>query len=177
MLTHAAVFACIAIAIASALFDLVSRRIPNLLTIGGLLLGVCLHAVVSGGRGALFSLAGAIVCAVIPMMGFMRGEMGGGDVKLFAAIGALVGPSLGLDAEAFTFVVVLVVLWPWRLARAGVLRHVLAGAYARTRSLLCRSAVVVAPAPHAPTAVAPVILGPSILLGLTLAIVRHGGLS
>jgi prepilin peptidase CpaA len=172
-LTHAAIVTCLAIVLIAAVFDLVSRRIPNVLTLGGVLIGIALHAAVSGPRGAFYALVGALVCAIVPIMGFIRGEMGGGDVKLFAAIGALAGPSLGIDAQAFTFIVVLLVLWPWRLVRAGALRQTVMNAVARARAFVTRS-----PAPEfVPVKVAPVVLGPSILIGLALAVVRHGGLS
>jgi len=174
LLTHAAVVTCLAVVGIAALCDLATRRIPNVLTVGGLLIGLALHATVSGFKGFLFALVGAAVCAVIPIIGFARGEMGGGDVKLFAAIGALVGPSLGIDAQAFTFVVVLLVLWPYRLLRAGILRRSLVDAYSRIRAIVTRSP---RPASAGPVAVAPVVLGPAILLGLALAIARHGGLS
>lgn len=173
--------ACLAIVTVSALCDLATRRIPNILTLGGVVLGVSIHTAVgwaTGGahdafRGASFAVLGAVLCAVIPLMGFARGEMGGGDVKLFAAIGALAGPSLGFDAQAFAFAFALLVLWPWRLVRAGALRQVARGMWTKLRArLLLRPP----PSSSAPVAVAPVVLGPTILIGLCAAIVRHGGL-
>lgn len=168
------VVACVGIVGVAAACDLATRRIPNLLTLGGILLGLVLHAAlgfVDGGiggafRGAAFASIGASVCVVIPLVAFIRREMGGGDVKLFAAIGALAGPSLGIDAEAFTFVFALLVLWPWRLFRAGALRHV---ALSLWRSLSAKNG-----SPAEPVAVAPVVLGPAILIGLCAAITRHG---
>lgn len=172
-LTHAAVVTCLAIVFIAATSDLVFRRIPNVLTLGGVLIGVALHAAVSGPRGALFAVIGAIACSIVPIMGFVRNEMGGGDVKLFAAIGALAGPSLGMDAQAFTFVIVLLVLWPWRLLRAGALRRMLRNGLLKIRAIITRSPM---PALE-PVRVAPVVLGPSILIGVVLAIVRHGSLT
>lgn len=165
-----AVGACLVLVAVAALTDAISRRIPNVLTLGGLVLGLVLHGAlgwVDAGaagvlRGVAFALSGVAVCALLPLIGFAKREMGGGDVKLFAAIGALAGPSVGMDAQVFTFLVVLLVLWPWRLARAGVFR--------RTIAALLRKA-----APPA-TKLAPVILGPSILVGLSIALVRHGAL-
>jgi prepilin peptidase CpaA len=170
------VVACVAIVGVAAACDLATRRIPNALTLGGIVLGIVLHTAVgfvdarAGGafRGASFALIGMMVCAAIPLVAFLRGEMGGGDVKLFAAIGALAGPSLGIDAQAFTFVFALLVLWPWRLYRAGALGRVATQLWSKVAGV----------APNAlsaePVRVAPVVLGPTILIALCVAITRHG---
>jgi prepilin peptidase CpaA len=177
-LDRTAVFVCLGIVALSALCDLVTRRIPNVLTVGGVLLGIVFHAVIGGTeagamgafRGASFALLGAVLCGVIPIMGFIRREMGGGDVKLFMAIGAIAGPSLGFDAQAFTFLFALLVLWPWRLVRAGALRRVVGSGARRLWARLCLRT----PPPIEHATVAPVILGPSILIGFLFAVARHG---
>lgn len=165
----AATAACVGIAALGALWDVFTRRIPNLVTLGGVALGVTMHTAMGALdgfegalRGAGFALLGALLCGILPAIGFARGEMGGGDVKLFAAIGAMLGPSLGFDAQAFTFVIVLLVLWPFRLVRAGAF------------SSLLRRIVGGAKAPA--VKVAPVILGPAIFCGLCLSLLRHGAL-
>ncbi len=168
----AATAACVGVAALGALWDLFTRRIPNLVTLGGLALGVAMHTAMGALdgfegalRGAGFALLGALLCGILPVIGFARGEMGGGDVKLFAAIGAMLGPTLGFDAQAFTFVIVLLVLWPFRLARAGAFSALL-------RRLAFWRAHAKAPA----VKVAPVILGPAIFCGLCLSLLRHGAL-
>lgn len=164
----APIVASVAIGAASAVSDLATRRIPNLLTLGGIALGVAIHAAtgfvdgpLAGVRGAAFALLGALLCGVLPGIGFWRGEMGGGDVKLFAAIGALLGPSRGFDAQAITFLVVLVVLWPWRILTSGSARRWLASRLRRGD-----------PAVDVP--VARVVLGPAIFFGVCGSILRHG---
>lgn len=73
--------------------DLRTRRIPNVLTFGAALAGVA-YQVASGGvdglgNAALGWLAGALVF-IVP---FALGGLGGGDVKLLAALGAWLGPA------------------------------------------------------------------------------------
>jgi prepilin peptidase CpaA len=95
-----------------AWIDLRTGHIPNWLTIGSIALGPILHAAAALASGrtihaALFSLAfsaaGAAVCALLPAALYARHALGGGDVKLFAAVGALCGPLLGLRAELYSF--------------------------------------------------------------------------
>jgi prepilin peptidase CpaA len=165
--------ACVGIVAAGALCDFFTRRIPNLLTLGGFILGIGYHGSVGfvergvggGLRGIGLALLGAILCAIVPTMSFNRGEMGGGDVKLFAAIGAMAGLSLGIDAQAITFIFAALILWPWRLAKAGKLRAFGAQIVAK---VLRRSEKLDA------IKVAPVVLGPSIFLGLCVSLLRHG---
>src|ERR1700679_1631951 len=91
---------CLAIVALSAIWDIATRTIPNVLSLGGIVLGLALHvalgytdAGVHGAfRGLGASLAGLAVCGIFPLISFARKEMGGGDVKIFGAIGALCGP-------------------------------------------------------------------------------------
>src|SRR5207249_1028928 len=80
--------------------DFRTGHIPNWLTVGTLAVAIVLHFGVGlryggfrfGVEEAGFSLAGAVFCAIGPGVMFMAGGMGGGDLKLFAAIGALLQP-------------------------------------------------------------------------------------
>ncbi len=94
-----------ALAIASAWTDHRTGRIPNGLTLMGLALGLILGFAFGGMEGLLVSLAGALVVALVPLLLFKMGSMGGGDVKLLGALGALTGLELGLEIEALSFVV------------------------------------------------------------------------
>jgi len=83
--------ASIAIAVAGAVFDLRSRRIPNLLTLPGILFGLLLHLYLDGWRGFGLSAASGLMAGVIFLFFWLAGGMGAGDVKLITAVGCTVG--------------------------------------------------------------------------------------
>lgn len=94
-------FVIIALAVTAASIASVTdvRRglIPNLVTLPALLLGLVLHTVNAGSEGLAWAAAGAVVTALFPYLAFRTGGMGGGDVKLFAALGALLGVITGVE--------------------------------------------------------------------------------
>ena len=76
----------------AALYDVREGRIPNGLTLGGLVLALALAA--PGGLEAFgLALAGAGIAFLVALPVFMVGGLGGGDVKLLAAAGAFLGPA------------------------------------------------------------------------------------
>lgn len=106
---HAFLIAAIVITAVAAVTDARKGTIPNWLTLPALALGPFAHAAhgyaVGGTRDALFlgiaAVAGALVCGFVPWIAFRFGSMGGGDVKLLAAVGALCMPAVGIEAEAY----------------------------------------------------------------------------
>lgn len=76
----------------AAVCDIRSQRIPNLLVLTGLGLGLAWHIWRGGGPGLLWSLEGLAVacCLLLP---YALGGLGAGDVKLLGAVGALMGPT------------------------------------------------------------------------------------
>jgi prepilin peptidase CpaA len=72
--------------------DLRSSRIPNWLTFSAMSFGVLAHGYMSGFAGGLFSFCGVGVGLGLFLLIYMSGNMGAGDVKLMAAVGAMVGP-------------------------------------------------------------------------------------
>lgn len=86
--------------------DLRARTIPNWLTLPVLSGALIAHALSLGAQGAAMSALGAALCFVPSCFLFVRGALGGGDVKLFAALGALLGPREGLEVQLNAFVLV-----------------------------------------------------------------------
>jgi prepilin peptidase CpaA len=118
-----------------AALDARTGHIPNWITIPPLVVAPLaafgFRAAADGPRAgvhaALISLLGAFVCALGPFVMFARGGLGGGDVKLLAAVGALLGPRLGIDAEFYGFVIGALYI-PAKLAWHGRLFATLAAA-------------------------------------------------
>ncbi len=91
----------IAWATAAAVIDARHRRLPNWLTLGGLL-GGCLYALVTGtsllGANSGNALFAAAIASLLLLPAYLAGWMGAGDVKLFAAMGMLGGGKVLLPA-------------------------------------------------------------------------------
>jgi prepilin peptidase CpaA len=86
----------LALTFLAALLDWRSRRIPNWLTVPGLLSGVLIHALIGGWHGTLFALEGAGLALLILLPLVMLRALGAGDWKLMGAVGAFVGPVMFL---------------------------------------------------------------------------------
>src|SRR5262245_14942060 len=76
--------------------DVWSRRIPNELSGCAMLAGAALNALYFGGPGVVASLSGLAVTVAVLLGPFALGGIGGGDVKMMGAVGALLGPRLAL---------------------------------------------------------------------------------
>jgi prepilin peptidase CpaA len=79
------------VAVAAAI-DLRTRRVPNPLTAGLAALGVAFAAAGIGSLTVGASLTGLVLGLAFMLPGHLFGATGAGDVKLFAAAGALIGP-------------------------------------------------------------------------------------
>jgi len=77
--------------------DLRSRRIPNWLTVPGLLIGVSANTVLSGWSGLKASLLGALVGLALLLPFVLLRSLGAGDWKLAGALGAFAGPGRLVD--------------------------------------------------------------------------------
>ena len=93
----------IPLAIVIGYYDVRYRRIPNPFVLATLVSGVTLNTIFGGLNGLYGSLEGTALAFVLMFMLHVFGAMGAGDVKLFAAIGAVTGAHLVLP----TFVVVI----------------------------------------------------------------------
>lgn len=174
------VFLLIATVIAgvAAVTDWRTGLIPNWLSLGGIVLGIVAHTAygvwVAGFKVGMLegglSVLGVVLCSLAPGLMFWKGAMGGGDLKLFAAIGALCQPMLGIEAQMYAFIVAAVIA-PARLAYEGHLGRV----FGNSLSLLLN--------PLRPTAKKKVVpaemmtwfrLGPAIFAGVLATLAVHG---
>ncbi len=89
-----------ALGLVAAFEDLRRRTIPNWLTLAGAIAGIALAAS-TGWRGVGIALAGGAVGFLVMLPLHWCGAMGGGDVKLMAAFGTLLGPAGILTALVF----------------------------------------------------------------------------
>ncbi|MFI5298022.1 MAG: prepilin peptidase [Polyangiales bacterium] len=100
-----------------AVTDLRTGHIPNWLTLSGIALGLgsnaALHAR-EGARGAFtafgFSLLGMLTCASIPLVLWLADENSilPGDIKMIAAVGALLRTLVGLEATFYAFIAAMI---------------------------------------------------------------------
>ena len=97
------VFATVAIGVLVAtVVDIRTRRIPNDLTATMAGIGVGLAATGISGVPLWASMLGFAIGLALMMPGHLLGATGAGDVKLMAAVGAIVGPALVVSAFLFT---------------------------------------------------------------------------
>jgi prepilin peptidase CpaA len=87
----------IALALIAGWMDWRSRRIPNWLTVPGLLLGILANVVLGGLHGLKVSLLGAGLGLLILLPFVFLRSLGAGDWKLAGALGAVVGPAVLTD--------------------------------------------------------------------------------
>jgi prepilin peptidase CpaA len=111
----------IPLALIISYYDVRYRRIPNPFVLATLTVGILTNAIFGGLSGALASLGGCALAFFLMFTLHVFGAMGAGDVKLFAAIGSVMGASLVLPTF---FVVVLTggLLAIISMLRAGAVR-------------------------------------------------------
>ena len=121
-----------------AAIDFATRRVPNVLTLSVAALGI-----VAAGSGVVklppaLALVGFLTGFLLMLPGHVLGRTGGGDVKLLAALGAWMGPSMIFKAFLYSAIAgaLLALFVAMRRRRVtetlrGTMRLVAAGAAAK----------------------------------------------
>jgi prepilin peptidase CpaA len=81
-------------AITGSVFDVRSRRIPNFITLPGILLGLLLHFAFGGWKQLGLAALAGLICGVLFLIFWLAGGMGAGDVKLMTAVATIAGMPL-----------------------------------------------------------------------------------
>ena len=151
------------IGIMSALVDMRTRRLPNPMTLGIAVTGLALAAVQWSGLSMTTAALGLAVGTALMLPAYVFGAMGGGDLKLFAALGTFLGPWPTVQAFLYT------------LLAGGVLAVVVALRRRRLKETIIDAAVLVrtaganAPAIEHPTNNNRFAYAPAIAVGTLVA--------
>ena len=90
------------VGIAAVVDDLARRQVSNWISCSAFAAGLILQTVESGWRGAGSALLGTVTGAAVFLIFYLLGGMGGGDVKLMAGFGAVLGVKQLLEAALWT---------------------------------------------------------------------------
>jgi prepilin peptidase CpaA len=96
-LKHAVLGLAVILAVLAGWTDWRSRRIPNWLTVPGLLIGIAANTAIGGWGGLKSSLLGAGLGLLLLLPFVFIRSLGAGDWKLAGALGAFVGPGVLVD--------------------------------------------------------------------------------
>jgi prepilin peptidase CpaA len=172
-------FICLAllIAVIGAVVDFKTGHIPNWLTLGGLALGAGLHLLrgaslggLSGLRVAgLFVFTGVLLCGIVPLMLWRVAGMGGGDLKLLVALGAVCGAMLGLQAQVYAFAAMLLYVAAKFAYQGKLLKLIWRSARLALRPFQAKDKKSDVPG----ELFAPMRFGPAIFVGLAAALLEN----
>jgi prepilin peptidase CpaA len=98
---NAQVWIAMGVGIAAMVDDLARRHIANWIPAAALAGGLGWQIGSDGWHGLLTALGGTAVGFCVFLIFYLKGGMGGGDVKLMAGFGALLGASLVLQAAVW----------------------------------------------------------------------------
>ena len=160
----------LALTCAAAVIDARSGLIPNWLTLPTLALAPLAHALQAGPGALGGALLSALLCAAVPLLLFARRAMGGGDVKLFAAAGALVGLHAGLTLQLLSYALATLLAMGW-LVQSGELLPMLGRALRLLAGMFSARARRAAPAAAALTSVR---LGVSVFIADAVLLIARG---
>ena len=120
------IIVAVVLGLAAVIVDLRRREIPNWISIAALVGGFGCQVLDKGWMGIGVAALGAVVGFVVFLVFYLLGGMGGGDVKLMAGFGALLGAGRLLEAALWTagvggLMAVIVLGFCW--LKAKIVRH------------------------------------------------------
>jgi len=113
--------------ISAGILDVRSSRVPNFITFPLILVGFGFHTMSDSGNGILFSMEGLGLGFSLLIGFYVYGGMGAGDVKLLAAVGAVVGPLnvfVGFLFASLLGGLYAVAMMSWHLGLAGTAERI-----------------------------------------------------
>jgi prepilin peptidase CpaA len=93
------------VGLAASIEDLWRRRVSNAIALTAFLSGVVAQSWLNGLAGFWDALLGSVIGFAVFLVFFLMGGMGGGDIKLMAGFGAIVGSKLIVVAAMMTAIV------------------------------------------------------------------------
>jgi prepilin peptidase CpaA len=105
--------------------DVREHKIYNWTTYPGILLGLGLNFGLGGWHGLQDAAAGFALCGFLMVVCFVLFNIGGGDVKLVAMMGAFLGVRDGIEAMLWTFIlgsVMGLAILIWKLGLLHILK-------------------------------------------------------
>jgi len=99
---NAQVWIAVLVGLAATINDLARREIANWIPVAALVAGTAWQISEHGWRGGWIALGGAAAGFSVFLLFYALGGMGGGDVKLMAGFGALLGAGRLLEAALWT---------------------------------------------------------------------------
>jgi prepilin peptidase CpaA len=111
----------LAFTLAAVVCDIVRHRIYNALVYPGIVVAILANTLIPEARGWQDSLLGFGLCGGAMFVAFAFFDIGGGDVKLLAMMGAFLGLSQGIEAMLWTLVIgmvlgLAVLIWRYGIA-------------------------------------------------------------
>ncbi|WP_188453577.1 A24 family peptidase [Virgibacillus oceani] len=88
----------------AAFYDVKYSRLPNWLNVSGVMVGLLYHLLFNQMDGFLNSFFGLLAGGVVMLILYIFKAIGAGDVKLFAAIGAICGLLFTLYSMMYTII-------------------------------------------------------------------------
>lgn len=147
----------------AAMVDVRTGRIPNALVLLTAVAGLALAATGWSSASTGAAAAGLVLGGALMLPGHLAGTTGAGDIKLVAALGALVGPKQ------------IALAWMYSAIAAGVLACAVAMRRGRLKDTLTGTARLIARRPDAGRDIRAAdrnryALGPAILVGTLIAL-------